>query len=376
MRILIIVIGLVALTGRAEAYPQFQLSRDYTCSGCHLTPSGGGLLNENGTNTAEAISLLGQNPEFMYGKIDPPDALTVGGDIRIMGGYHQAPQRYLWVFPMQGDVYGRYTKDKLSVQATIGMRPRQTDNETATTIWPRELYVMWQSEAGSSEGLFARVGHFMPVFGLRWVEHPLYVRRYGGTELFSETWALSASYVKPKYEAHVTGFYNENPLWDPVRTETGGAAAYGEVRLGEKTSVGAGGMGEFDDWEYKLRGALTAKHYLPKPDVLLQGEFQFVNPHVGDYGYKQLVTYAMATYFGPKGTMVDLGWGHYDENLRIENVDEATAPDVDHDCFDLNVHWFATSHIELMLVNRVELMGWGKGGPTGAWAMLQAHYRL
>jgi len=30
------VIAVTAFPGRAEAYPQFQLSRDQTCTGCHL----------------------------------------------------------------------------------------------------------------------------------------------------------------------------------------------------------------------------------------------------------------------------------------------------------------------------------------------------
>jgi len=40
----------------AAAYPQYQLDSDKTCTGCHLAPDGGGILNENGTNTAEATA--------------------------------------------------------------------------------------------------------------------------------------------------------------------------------------------------------------------------------------------------------------------------------------------------------------------------------
>ena len=48
--------ALVALAGRADAYPQFQLNRDRTCANCHMSPSGGGLLNEYGLMQAELIS--------------------------------------------------------------------------------------------------------------------------------------------------------------------------------------------------------------------------------------------------------------------------------------------------------------------------------
>jgi hypothetical protein len=371
MRALIIIAVLAVVLalggGTAAAYPQFQLSRDSTCSGCHISPAGGGLLSENGANTAEEISALGTNPEFMYGKVPTPEWLQLGGDIRVQGGYLQAPQRYLWAFPMQGDIYAAATKNSFSLHVTAGLRTSQEGNEAATYIWAREHYVQWQQEPGAREGLFVRAGHFMPVFGLRWVEHPFYVRRYGGTPLFSETYALSASMVKSRFEAHVTGFV-KNPLLDPVRQENG-AAAYAELRLSDTTLVGAGGM--FDardsDW-YTLRGVLTAKQYLAGPELLLQGELQVINPHVTGYGYNQLASNLMVTYMGPKGLMIDVAWGHYDSNIRVSDLDK--------DAFDLNLHWFMTSHIELVLVNRAQFIALGDGGPTGAWSMLQLHYRL
>ena len=62
------------------------------------------------------------------------------------------------------------------------------------------------------------------------------------------------------------------------------------------------------------------------------------------------------------------GFGHFDENIRIKNLDR--------DCVDLNVHFFATSHFEAILNARAEFIGLCKGGPTGAYAFLQGHYRL
>lgn len=363
--VLAIVIAVCALAGRAEAYPQFQLSFDQTCTGCHLSPDGGGLLSENGIMTAEMISQWGTNPEFMYGVIDPPEWLVIGGDFRGMAGYLKTPQRYLYAFPMQADVYGAVYKGGFSLHATAGLRPARPD-EPLTRVWAREHFVQWQSEAGASEGLWVRAGQFMPVFGLRLAEHPAYTRRYGGTPLYAETYGVSASLVKAKYEAHASGFI-DNPLTESVLRSSGGAL-YGELRLAEKTLVGGGAMLTVSDFEHKYRGALTAKHYLASPGILLQAEVQLVNPHVGDFGYKQVVGYLMGSYFVTDAILVDLGIGHYDENLRIA--------DLDRNSIDLNVHWFVTSHFEAVLVTRYEAIGQGRGGPSGGFAFLQAHYRL
>ena len=53
IRLALALLVLVVLAHRAEAYPQFQVGRDPTCTGCHVSPAGGGALNENGIAVAE-----------------------------------------------------------------------------------------------------------------------------------------------------------------------------------------------------------------------------------------------------------------------------------------------------------------------------------
>ncbi len=372
--VLVAVVGLIAAHARAAlAYPQFQLSRDQTCSACHLSPAGGGLLNENGGVFVENASQLGQAPEFFYGKVPLPSWLTVGGDLRGAYGYIRTPQQYLVGFPMQADVYGAAALPAhLSVHVTAGYRPPETGNEAATTIWSREHYVMWSQHDGGGDGLFVRVGRFMPVFGLRYAEHPTYTRRYGGTPLYAETYGAAVEYVTPAWEAHLTGFIKD-PVIDPVAHDNGGAF-YGEYRLAQNLSVGAEAMITSSDLDKKYRGGLTGKYYLPGPDLLLELEGQVVSQHIESRGLHQLVGEVTATKFLPDGLWVDVGLGHYDENIHIKGLDR--------DALDVNVHWLTTSHLELYLTARVELINQGRtlatdvGGPTGAYALLQAHYRL
>jgi hypothetical protein len=373
---LIAVIAVAIYSGRADAYPQFQMSKDQTCWGCHISPAGGGLLNENGLNTAEAISQFGTAPEFLNKLISTPDWLTLGGDFRGAYGYLQTPEKTFDPIPMQAELYANVRFGDFIVHLTAGARPPEYRNESATYFWSREHYVQWQTGAGDGE-LFVRVGRFMPVFGLRFAEHPDYIRRYGGTQLYSETYGAAVEFVKDKYEAHVTGFIKD-PIIDPVAHDNG-AAAYAEYRLTDKVAVGAEGMFTRSVDDQKVRGGITAK-FLVAPNVLIQGEGQFVNQQIRgpneagqlEYGQggapNQLVAYLMGSWFVTDPIMVDVGLGHYDENIRIKNLDR--------DCVDLNVHWFTTSHIEMLLTGRIEVIGQTNGGPTGAYAFLQAHYRL
>lgn len=373
----VILLALIVLAGgfgkRALAYPQFQLSRDQTCTSCHLSPEGGDLLSENGDVFLQNASTLGEAPEFMYGKVPLPKWLAVGGDFRSGSGYIRAPQQYLAYFPMQLDVYASAKLPKhLRVHVTLGYRPPEDGNESATYAWSREHYVMWSQQEDAVEGLFVRIGRFMPIFGLRYAEHPTYTRRYGGTALYTETYGVAVEYITPQYEAHLTGFIKD-PLIDPVAHDNGGAL-YAEYRVIPNASVGAEAMYTKSDDDWKLRGGLTGKYYVKGPDLLFQFEGQVVNQHIESFGLTQLVGELTATKFLPGGTWLDVGLGHYDENIRIKGLDR--------DALDVNLHWLALSHLELALTTRIELINQGRtlqtdlGGPTGAYALLQLHYRL
>lgn len=366
---------LVVNAPRAAAYPQYQLSRDQTCTSCHVSPAGGGLLTENGYNVAEAASQFGTPPEFMYGKVPQPTWLALGGDLRGATGYVHTPDGAFTLFPMQADLYVHLAYNAFSLQLTGGARPATWvfGNGTPAVIdrfWSREHYVMWQQQEGTGQGLFVRAGRFMPVFGLRFAEHPDYNRQYGGTPLYADTYAAAVEYIMPTWEAHLTGFI-EDPLIDAPLHDNG-AAAYSEFRLNERTAVGGEAMVTASDGLAKFRIGATGKLYLPGTELLLQGELQFVHQQVtgGTGAPNKLVGYVMASRPFGKALLLDVGLGHYDENLAIRGVDR--------DAIDVNLHWFVTSHFELVLQNRLEGIGVAQstGGPTSGWSLLHGHYRL
>jgi hypothetical protein len=359
--------ALAALAGTAAAYPQFQLSRDPTCTGCHVSPAGGGLLNENGLATAETISQWGMAPEFFYGRVPRPDWLMLGGDLRGASGYVQSPEKLLASFPMQIEAYGRATFGSVSLQVDVGARESQFANEAATHVWSREHYLTWQQKPGENTGLYVRAGRFMPVFGLRLAEHLTYIRRWGGTPLYGETYGLAVEYVDPRFEVHATGFVAD-PIFDTPEHSSGGALL-GELRLSERLSVGAEGMFTRSDDEKKYRVGALAKLYLDGPGLLLQFEGQFMNQLIEPRGApKQIIAYLLASRFVSPAFLLDVGLGFFDENVQITKLHR--------ECIDLNFHWFATSHIEALFTGRFETLAFGDAGPSAGYALAQLHYRL
>jgi len=354
--------------GTARGYPQFQMSRDQTCTGCHVSPAGGGLLTENGLTTAEAISQWGTAPELFYNKIPRPSWLALGGDLRGASGYVATPEQLLAAFPMQAELYGHATfGGGVSLYADLGARVSEVGKETTTFAWSREHYLMWQQKPGETAGLFVRAGRFMPVFGLRIAEHPSYIRKWGGTPLYAETYGLAVEYVQPRFEVHATGFIKD-PLLDTPEHSNGGALL-AEYRVSERLSVGAEGMYTQSTDDKKIRAGVLAKLYLSGAETLLQLEGQFMNQLIEPRGApKQIIAYLDASRFLGSATMVDLGLNFFDENLQISQLHREAV--------DLNLHWFSTSHLEAIFTGRFEMLAFGKAGPSAGYALVQLHYRL
>jgi hypothetical protein len=368
MRHLILVIAIVGAARVASAYPQFQLSKDQTCSDCHLSPAGGGLLSENGLNAAQAMSVLGDDPGVFYGKATPPSWLAIGGDLRGASGYYGGPNKGFTNFPMQAELYAAVTIDHFSLHVTAGLRDPQYENTDATLFASREHWLQWQQNLGDPDGLFVRVGRFMPVFGLRFVEHPDWTRRDGGTPLYGEAYGAAVEYIDPKWEVHATGFIHD-PIFPDSIERGNGATLYAETRITPTTSVGIEGKLDITPDDKKDYGGVTAKHWFSTPGILLQFEGQVIHQKIDLGGHDdQLVGYVVGSYFLPKGFMIDLGFGDYDPNVSLRNLSQ--------EVFDLNIHWFATSHIELALDSRLQSYEFGGGGETNGYSLLLLHYRI
>jgi hypothetical protein len=134
-------------------------------------------------------------------------------------------------------------------------------------------------------------------------------------------------------------------------------------------SVGLEGRYAKSDVDERLDGGATAKLWIAPGDLLLEGEVQTIRQTFAAGGERdQLVSYLLGSWFFHQGWMLDVGLGEYDEDLAVAHVDL--------ECIDANIHWFATSHWELLLTNRFQTIALGAGGPSSGYALLQFHYRL
>lgn len=361
----LLTLALVVTPAIAAAYPQYTLSRQTTCAACHVSPAGSGLLDGMGEVTAEEDASWGGDGRFLSGRVELPEWLKAGGDFRFAGG---ASDKGAGIggaaFPMQLEGYAAITKGAVTGYATLGL-VRPNEDSPASVIQTREHWVMYRPSA--EEGYYVRAGRFQPVYGLRLSEHVFYVRRYGGAQLYGETYGVNAGWVSDSVEAHVTGF-----IKDPLRdsSELGnGAAIYVEKRLGQEAAVGAQARYAKSDLDTRAQAGLTGKLWIPCADLLLQAEAGLTQQDFdAGSGRTQLTSQLLASWFFKRGFFLDVGVGQYNADLSLKYQDRTAV--------DANLHWFPSAHWELVLMGRVQTIGFGNGGPGSGFTLLQVHYRL
>jgi hypothetical protein len=380
-------LAVVALGGRASAYPQFQFSSGTNrCSQCHYSPAGGGLITSWGRDESGDTISLGGDGAFLHGLWAPPSWLALGADVRLAGlrndvGGPESPEYDF--FPMQADAYARLAfGDQVSLYLEGGVRgdTRPADDSISGRIdsitdrfISREHYLMWRQ---GGTGFYLRAGRFFAPYGLRFVEHTFYVRRFTGYDLYNETYTLSGGYLADDWEVHASLFAPPpesfpDPLQSVGLRESGGAV-YGEKRFAGMSAVALQGRGGTSDELTRVQGGAVGKLWLEPARVLFLGEADFIHQSVKavSAGENQFVSYLGATFFPIRGLMAGVAYERYQEDLSVA----ATA----HNAFDLEANFFPWAHFEAILFSQIQIIGSGAAneGPKQSLVMLQLHYYL
>jgi hypothetical protein len=375
--LVVAVAGVLLSSGRAAAYPQWQLSTGATrCDQCHFAPAGGGLINSYGRDAAgEDLSMFGGDGALLHGHAPLPSWLALGADLR--GAFaaqdSQDPRGVTRAFfPMQADAQARFAYELFSFYGVLGLRGQVRDSDetvpadnyqpaSTSRLVSREHYVMMRA---SALGGYVRAGRFFAPFGLRMAEHILYVRRDLGLGTLEETYNLSSGYVGERWETHVTAFGPD--FIRHMGSREAGLAGYVERRFADvalaavqarvaagpdMTRTIAGAVGKY--WIEPLRTMVVAEANFVRRDI------SAVSPRygfVGAGGVSLLPTRGlMATVLGELN-QVDLavGGARYTAGTAF-------------------VSWFPYAHFEVQALGRLQFPS---GQSAASTFFLQIHYFL
>lgn len=251
--LIIFLSGIFFLTTKnALAFPD-TLRHGYTnCTTCHLSPSGGGLLTAYGRSLSrELISTWGfENEEQpLHGLIKIPesqqDTIFIGGDLRSLSlneskeeitGDETEIENESEYFLMQTQLRMGLGIEKLKLIGSLG-KIEDPKKEKKIRWVSTEYYALWAPK----EEVFARLGRFEPIFGLRMPDHNLWIKSEFDLVPWAERDTVEFIYEGESQFLSVSGFQSTSQ--SPTSHTTGYVVTANQI-LGERNRIGFSGMNQ------------------------------------------------------------------------------------------------------------------------------------
>jgi hypothetical protein len=268
LRFLPALLGLIAFAvltlaaSRADAYP-WMIRHEYTgCAICHGDPTGGGVLTaygraqgdlllrtrystpKPGEEAGEPSSTAG----FLWGAFEPPEWLLAGGSVRtatlvtkVLKPDQEAKARFIL---MQADLRAIIRPSFFRAGASIGFAyeggfPAAVTSGDKSNLVSREH---WAGVAFKDDEFLIRAGRMNLPFGIRNVDHTLWVRRSTRTDInTAQQHGLAFSYNGETLRGEVMGILGNFQI-NPDAYRDRGAVGYLEYTLSPHYTVGVNGL--------------------------------------------------------------------------------------------------------------------------------------
>lgn len=345
----IIVVYMVSKTSTAHAFPEMTRFGYFSCSTCHLSPSGGGLLTPYGQSiSAEKMSTWGSQMEALplhgVGAVTSADGnprspwlppwLLLGGDLRLMQLDYQNAERQegRWI-RMQSDLSLGITLAKTTLVISGGPRGEtRSRSDLSGKMSVRQYYAKF--EWGDTN---VRMGRFYPKFGLGIPQHQTYVRRGLGFDQGQENFNGELTWFSETNELTVTRMMSARKQEGDGSEEKGYALGWAHF-LNSKHRVGINGLTAKNSVQSRtVLGAFGSFVLGERWFLLVEENRQTIRPK-GGAPYDQILFYHRLGYEVIQGLIPSL-------------VIEGIAPQIRdlktrRETIGLGVQWFPRPHIE------------------------------
>lgn len=184
-----LILFLVVAGTKAFAYPEMTRHGYTQCISCHTTQVGGNLLTPYGRSLSRELlsqqTLGGKesaegDEAFAYGLVQPPEWLTLGGDIRTLQMFVESKQASRGRFMiMQVDFDASAQWRGWRAFGSLGRIEPVDPDATAKdfVISPRHGMEYRFTPEDSDNRLTLRAGRFLPAYGINFPEHTYITRR-------------------------------------------------------------------------------------------------------------------------------------------------------------------------------------------------------
>lgn len=242
MKNILSILFFLTVSERVFSFPD-TIRHGYTnCTACHISPSGGGLINSYGRSLSkELLSTWGYENEenYIHGLAKIPDSyfekFIVGGDVRYLSRKNQSQSAKIDEgFLMQAQARFGVIFEQIKLIMSVGKieNPRESSEIIPVST---EYYAQFTPK----EEIFIRAGRFQPNYGLRMPDHNLWTKSALGFEPWAERDTVEFIYEGEKQFFNLSGFQSTSLTLGPQTT--GYTASFYQV-FWDKNRVGLSGM--------------------------------------------------------------------------------------------------------------------------------------
>ncbi len=375
---------------QAHAYA-WMIRHGYTqCGQCHVDPSGSGALTRYGHAMTEVVLRTHydfEHPDddaalgnFLFGAVELPEELDLGGDIRLLSLHDKVEgsalqDRLIW---MQIEGKASVQAGRVVGSATLGYAPEGAlgaaiTGRTEKNLVSREHWLgVYLDE---SQRVLLRAGRMNLPFGVRSIEHTLWARTFTGSDINdSQQYGLAFAYSDEHFRAELMGILGSLQIRPDVFRQRG-YSAFAEYEVMPRLTFGASSKivheqldPGFLKEEWRHAHGLFSRWASPWEPLVLLGELDYVL----DSPRGLLKTRGVVGYL--QGDIEPTQGVHFMGTFEGSGVTVTSAPP----SFGgwLSYAWFFAPHADIRLDNIYRSIGTTSGHVGELSFLIQGHVSL
>ncbi|MEQ1664003.1 MAG: hypothetical protein ABL927_01350 [Bdellovibrionales bacterium] len=310
------------------------------CMACHVSPAGGGLLNDYGRSLSkELMSTWGwkNSEQPIFGAVKNSDSFKLGGDYRTIQTYFKNSQvKQGKQFVMQKNIELGFTNSKVSLVGTVGEQEGPSGTPKKDEFLSERHYLLWDV----TDEIKLRAGKFRLNVGLNDPNHTRVTKAPLGFGPNSESYILEFSKFSEVDEIFVSSDMGRIDIPGGLSSEKSISINYGRY-LTEKAKAGTSVF--FGESEIRRR-SLFGFHGVTGlfGDYLLKYEADYQQSRFFDESRKDEKLFASVVTFGYqalKGFFPYVSTEYLQSNLSDNSTQQTSG--------GIGIQWLPIPHIEL-----------------------------
>ena len=289
----VVVFASLFVSRRADAYA-WMIRHDYAaCTPCHADPSGGGILTMYGRAQSEVLlrTRYGQPKDdedpaklggFLFGAVQLPEPLMLQADARSLFMHVSPPapapsvNRFIL---MQADAAASVSAGAFRASGSLGYVHEGALGASVTRGLEDRLVSRqhWAGVVfGKDEQFFLRAGRMNLPFGLRMIEHTMYVRSSTRTDInAAQQHGVAFAWNTEGWRAEIMGIAGNFQIRPDAIRDRGGAG-YIEHSFSQKLALGATSLVTHAEYDvetarptFRHAHGLFGRYAIAKPVLIL-----------------------------------------------------------------------------------------------------------